>query len=298
MNDTEIGKREYSRIMQIASEYRQKGYAVTIQPSLSELPSFLSDYRPDIIAKSDNEAVIIEVTSHSDLSRKSQLSRIAQTVEAQPRWRFELVMTNPKGKTLISSESRLPNVDEVSKRLTEAKRLVKNGNYEAAIAIAWSAIEGLLRLIGTNENVVLDRQSSAYVIKRLYSLGLVDSESYQELFRINKIRNSIIHGLVEPNLSPSIILEFIDIARKILNRYRRKLTMCTCPVCGKRTAHVGTLFSHLINTRDLGHEIWLESYCKKNNVNLGKLLVDRVKEKKDANKPLTDILKRDFCEDC
>jgi len=179
MNDTKIYERENSRIMQIASEYRQKGYAVIIQPSSTELPSFLSGYRPDIIAKSNNESVIIEVTSHSNLSRKSQLSRIAEIVEAQPRWRFELVMTNPKGNTLISSESRLPNVEEVSKRLIKAKKLVSNGNYEAAIAIAWSAIEGLLRLIGRNENVVLDRQSSAYVIKKLYSLGLVDSESYQ-----------------------------------------------------------------------------------------------------------------------
>jgi len=72
---------------------------------------------------------------------------------------------------------------------------------------------------------------------------------------------------------------------------------CICPVCGKQTAHVGTLFSHLINIRDMNHETWLESYCKKNSVNFGKLLVDRVKEKKDAIKPLTDLLKRDFCTD-
>jgi len=73
---------------------------------------------------------------------------------------------------------------------------------------------------------------------------------------------------------------------------------CTCPVCRKRTAHVGTLFSHLINIHDRSHEMWLESYCKKNNVNFGRLLADRALDKKDANKPLTDMLKRDFCESC
>jgi len=72
---------------------------------------------------------------------------------------------------------------------------------------------------------------------------------------------------------------------------------CICPVCGKQTAHVGTLFSHFLNIHDRGHETWLESYCAKNSINFGKLLVDRVKEKKDANKPLTDLLKRDFCMD-
>ncbi len=72
---------------------------------------------------------------------------------------------------------------------------------------------------------------------------------------------------------------------------------CECPVCGRRTAHVGTLFSHLINIHDINHTARLESYCEKNDVNFGKLLIDRVKEKKDANKPLTDLLKRDFCTD-
>lgn len=72
---------------------------------------------------------------------------------------------------------------------------------------------------------------------------------------------------------------------------------CICRVCGKRTAHVGTLFSHLINIHDSRHETWLGSYCRKNSVNLGNLLVDRAKEKEGATKPLTDLLKRDFCTD-
>lgn len=72
---------------------------------------------------------------------------------------------------------------------------------------------------------------------------------------------------------------------------------CKCPVCGKPTAHVGTLFSHLINIRDSRHETWLFSYCRKKGVNLGGLLADRVKEKEGATKPLTDLLKNDFCAD-
>lgn len=71
---------------------------------------------------------------------------------------------------------------------------------------------------------------------------------------------------------------------------------CKCPVCGRNTASVGTLFLHLVNTRDIGHEKWLESYCQSNKINFMKVLVDRAKGTKDANKPLTDALKRDFCE--
>lgn len=298
MNIINKSDREESRIINIANEYRQNGYRVIIQPSLNEIPCFLSNYQPDILAEGDNESVIIEVISHSNLSRKSQISRIAEIVETQPGWRFELVMTNPKGNTLISSESRLPTVEELSKRLTKAKRLVNSADYEAAIAIAWSAAEGLLRLIGEDEKIVLDRQSSSYVIKKIYSLGLLDNASYEELFKLNKIRNSVIHGLVEPNLQSSVILNFVEMVRKILNRYRRKRMPCKCPVCGRQTATVGTLFLHLVNIRDTEHEKWLESYCQSNNVNYMKMLVERVKCTKDANKPLTDILRRDFCNEC
>ena len=73
---------------------------------------------------------------------------------------------------------------------------------------------------------------------------------------------------------------------------------CICPVCGKRTAHVGTLFSHLThNIYESRHETWLGSYCRKNSVDLGNLLVDWAEEKEGATKPLIGLLKRDFCTD-
>jgi uncharacterized protein YutE (UPF0331/DUF86 family) len=297
MSITNKFSREESRITDIADEYRRNGYKVTIHPSRDELPNFLSNYRPDIIVESARESVVIEVKNHQDLSHNPQIRRIADIVWAQPGWRFELVVTNPKGSTLISSESRLPNIKELSMRLTKARRLVSSGDYEAAISIAWSAAEGLLRLIGQAENIALDRQSSSYVIKKLYSLGLVDNSSYQELSNVYKMRNSVAHGFIEPNIQPSVVLSFIETVRRILNRYRRRQTMCKCPVCGRQTASVGTLFSHLVNINDPRHEKWLESYCNSNNINLMKLLVDRTKGTKDANRPLTDALKRDFCRD-
>jgi len=295
MNSVHKSLRQENRITDIANEYKRKGYRVTIYPSRYDLPSFLSGYQPDIIAESEEESVIIEVKSRRDLSQNERMYRMAEVIGAHPRWRFELVMTNPKGSTLISSESRLPDVEEISRRLTKARRLAAHGDLEVAISTAWSAAEGLLRLIGKVENVALDREPSTYVIKDLYSLGLIDNASYRELSNAYKIRNSIVHGLVEPNLESPLILNFIETVRRIFNRYKRRLRMCKCPVCGKQTASVGTLFLHLIGIRDPRHEKWLVSYCQSNDINLGKLLADRVNEIKDANKPLTDALRRDFC---
>ncbi len=71
--------------------------------------------------------------------------------------------------------------------------------------------------------------------------------------------------------------------------------VCKCPVCERNAASVGTLFLHVVNTQDAKHKEWLESYCQSNNINLMKLLADRALDKKDANKPLTNLFKRDFC---
>lgn len=73
---------------------------------------------------------------------------------------------------------------------------------------------------------------------------------------------------------------------------------CKCPVCRMGTKSVGTLFLHLVNIRDIRHQEWLDSYCQSNNINLMKVLVDRAKGTKDANKSLSDALRRDFCEGC
>jgi hypothetical protein len=296
MSTTDKLSREENRIADIANEYRRKGYKVTINPSRSSLPSFLRNYQPDIIAEGEGESVVIEVTSRRSLAYDDRIYRIAEIVGKQLGWRFDLVMTNPKGNALISSESRLPNIEELSKRLMKARKLVNHGDLEAAISIAWSAAEGLLRLIGKDEHIDLERQPSPYVTKKLYSLGLVDDSSYRQLSDFYKVRNSISHGLVEPHLQAHTILNFIDTVRKILSGYRRKIRMCKCPVCGKRTTSVGTLFSHLLNIHDPQHANWLESYCQSNDINFLELLSDRVRGMKDANKPLTDALKKDFCE--
>lgn len=73
---------------------------------------------------------------------------------------------------------------------------------------------------------------------------------------------------------------------------------CECPVCGRETEHVGTLFSHILNTHNPTHREWLDDYCVKNNINMMRLLAERALDKKNANKPLTDAFRRDFCDDC
>lgn len=72
---------------------------------------------------------------------------------------------------------------------------------------------------------------------------------------------------------------------------------CKCPVCGRITKHVGTLYLHLTG-RNTAHLEWLESYCQSKGLNYGQILSNGLRDVKDATKPLTNLLKEDFCDRC
>ena len=68
--ETRVGIEE-RRVQEIAREYRDKGYEVVIRPGRSQLPDFLADYSPDVLACGENENLIVEVGSRTSLPRES-----------------------------------------------------------------------------------------------------------------------------------------------------------------------------------------------------------------------------------
>src|SRR5688572_29529149 len=84
------------RIKEIAKDYEDKGFSVIIDPKSSQLPQFLKDFQPDIIAKSKKESVVVEVkTTKGQPSDLKQFERLAEVIAKRKKWRFELVFTNP-----------------------------------------------------------------------------------------------------------------------------------------------------------------------------------------------------------
>ena len=68
------GIRERRKIREVAREYRRAGYEVLVEPSGPQVPAFLGDYRPDLIAVGDRESVVIEVKSTRGFDR-SEVNR-------------------------------------------------------------------------------------------------------------------------------------------------------------------------------------------------------------------------------
>jgi hypothetical protein len=84
--DTEL--REQRRV---ARKYRLLGYDVQENPAPDALPPFLRGLSPDIVARSPDDNVVVEVKYNAALKGSNDLVRTAEAVAGHEDWRFELV---------------------------------------------------------------------------------------------------------------------------------------------------------------------------------------------------------------
>ncbi len=207
---------ERERLIRLAEAYRDKGYEISFHPNPEDLPDFLKNYRPDMIVRRGNEAVVIEVKSRSSLNSSTQyLRNLAQVVEQYPGWRFELVMTNPEDAAYSQSAEGSLQEPEIESRLQVARQLATQ-HPESSILYSWSLVEATLRLVAENEGLSLQRFDSLYLVKQLATEGVISKSEYQLLMNALSLRNSIAHGFKTTQLNQESLYELINIAEQLL----------------------------------------------------------------------------------
>jgi hypothetical protein len=158
---------ERERLLQLAEEYRNKGYEVSSHPNPEDLPDFLRNYRPDMIVRRGDEAVIIEVKSRRSLNSSGQyLQNLAQSVEQHPGWRFELVVINPEDTVYSPKAESSLQQPEIETRLQVVRQLATQ-HPESAILYSWALVEATLRLVAEHEGLSLQRLAPLYLVKQL-----------------------------------------------------------------------------------------------------------------------------------
>lgn len=190
------GKR---RLTRIANEYRDKGYRVIVHPGQDDLPAFLRGFEPAMIAIGDDESVVLEIRTREQLSdRQNSLVALASAVENRPGWRLELVSTGTKYVEAEVPPGEEPDVHEIRARIGSARELYGEGQVEDAALIAGAAAEATLRRVARINDVELDHLQPGFILRQLYSLGLLDEQHYHALRRGIVERNVISHGF-RPN---------------------------------------------------------------------------------------------------
>jgi hypothetical protein len=189
MTPSTVYERKRERLRSVASEYESQGYEVKLQPPPDDLPEFLTGFELDLIATGKGETVIVEVKTRNDLKNEQSVSALENALRNRPGWRFELIIDGPA----TERRETLP-ATQIRASLDEADELQQHGHLSAALLLLWSATEGALRLLATRENIELESLAPGYVLKRLYTLGLLGREQYQILDEIMRLRNQAAHG--------------------------------------------------------------------------------------------------------
>jgi uncharacterized protein YutE (UPF0331/DUF86 family) len=213
-------ERKHQRLREVAREYRQRGYEVLIEPRSDQLPEFLAPFRVDMLARSTDENVIVEVRTQESLTDAPELDAIAQALHNQPSWRFELVVTNPRDRaSLLFKNATSLNQLDITYRLREARQLSDQEHGEAALLLAWSATEALLRYIAATEAIPVAQHNPSQITKSLFTYGVLDKEQYQTLQDGLHARDMVVHGYKERQSLARTVEQLLLIADQLQSRY-------------------------------------------------------------------------------
>ena len=218
-------EKEEEGIRAVAARYQSRGYEVFVRPDPDLLPDAIRDIRPNLLARSASETVLIEVKSSASLRRGNRLRRIAQFVEKMPGWRLELVVVNPKTELSVPIDGAALSRQQILERLDEAKELAASGHLQAAFVMAWIAAEAALRRLAPEFGLDASGYSPGSLCRVLYSSGVISEKTYEILSRVMETRNSVVHGFrVQSTSMKSEFTSLCEAVTRLLAEGRSKPT--------------------------------------------------------------------------
>ena len=207
---------EKQRARSVAEEYRSRSYEVIEEPSPQQLPDFLSKYRPDLLIRKGDEWIVVQVKSRSSLAKDPQVRDLAQVLEGKSGWSFELVLV-AEGEQIRAPEGTRPfEKDDILQRTVAAQRLIDGGDYEAALLLAWSASEALVRLLIQEEGIQLDRPNPSYILDNAVINGVIARDDYRLLMTAMKYRNALVHGFKILDFDSALVKDLIRTTEGLL----------------------------------------------------------------------------------
>jgi hypothetical protein len=136
-----------TELAQVAERYRAEGYEVTLRPQGPQVPAFAACFHPDLLAIKGTENVLVQVKESSEeLKKDPDVSRMAETINAQPGWRFDLVVLNgSRDGEQVAEEAMEPPLESILRNLDEAERAARAGEVASAFLLAWGSLEAAMR---------------------------------------------------------------------------------------------------------------------------------------------------------
>jgi len=226
-NNTE---REFKKIRELALDYKKKGFKVTIAPKGNDIPAFIKklNYMPDLIAISQEESHVVEVSSRDTAERLREISKIVDGIEKKRGWRFVLVMTNPRASSAVSTEPPIPESSELQSAFKKLSKLVEISNGygnefdHAILLLAWSIVEGALRMYNYTGKSKTPVRAPQSIVRDAVMIGFITQEEGEFLDYIAKIRNSVAHGAVDRKIRAASLKKLIKLCETLVSEVNTK----------------------------------------------------------------------------
>ena len=204
------------RARRIAQEYRTRGYEVVESPSQMQMPEFLGGYHPDFLCRKSDDAVVVAVRPRLAMTREPKIWELAELLRDRPGWRFDLVIVNVGDQLEIPEGSSPLTRREIRRRIAEAQHLQNAGSDRAAMLLAWSATEAIVRLLAEEEGWVAEHPTSGHVISAAVYHGAISKDDEQFLEHTLRCRNALAHGFTPPDFGEGLVEPLIGTATRLL----------------------------------------------------------------------------------
>lgn len=194
-------------------ELEADGFRVVIHPKQDTLPTFLQEYRPDMVAYKDNKNLAIEITARDPAALASKLKErvLRERFSGHSDWELRFVYAPP-----INSDANIPVVSKqtVFEHLDHLDASVDAMGFMAALLTGWAVFEAAARALLPFS---LKRpQPPARLIETLASEGYVTPDEADMLRRLSRTRNEVAHGRLDLMPSRDDVALLIAVTRSIL----------------------------------------------------------------------------------
>ena len=218
-------QRELRKIRELARDYESKGFHVSVEPRGSAVPAFLRklEFSPDLVAESDEESHVIEVSSRDTAERLRELSPIVDAIEKKRGWNFILVMTNPRTPSGAPSATEAPSLDELQASLENVKELSvlstksENRFTHAVLLSAWAVVEGALRMYLYTGKPEKQPRSPRSIVRDAVMYGFITATEGNFLDSIAQIRNSVAHGAVNTKVPAKTLSRLLSLCDSLVS---------------------------------------------------------------------------------
>ncbi len=218
MTNTSNAVSETELLKRVSADYRQLGYEVMVQPGADILPSPLRDWQIDLVARRDNQNVVVEIKRSNQAVANRHLRSLAEKIGELSGWRLDVVIGDDSGHF---EQFVLPfaEISELTEQLADGKELCETGHIIGGGLQIWAAFEAILhKALAESGSAEAPHVTFRQLLATAVSLGYLDDPDIKFLRQAEDLRNQFAHGANSSPGDSRVFLRVAELAEEVLRR--------------------------------------------------------------------------------